>query len=211
VIFEHLVVGAFDCNCFVLGCSETRQALVVDPGDALPEITERLQRHGLTVTAIVATHAHLDHVGALSSLGEATGAPTCLHREDEFLYRELAMQAAAFRLPTPPSGPVGRWIRDGDALDFGRHRVEVIHTPGHTPGSVCFWVEGGSLLFSGDTLFQGSVGRTDLWGGDHGMLMRSIQERLLTLPPEARVLPGHGPATSLGAERSGNRFIAAWS
>jgi hydroxyacylglutathione hydrolase len=211
VIFEHLVVGAFRCNCFVLGCAETRQALVVDPGDALPAIREKLARHGLTVTAVVATHAHLDHVGALSGLGEATGAPTCLHPDDAFLYRQLAMQAALFGLPTPPSGPVTRWIKEGDSLAFGRHAAQVIHTPGHTPGSVCFWVEGASLLFSGDTLFQGSVGRTDLWGGDHGVLMRSIRERLLTLPPEARVLPGHGPATTLGAEAAGNRFIAAWS
>jgi hydroxyacylglutathione hydrolase len=211
VIFEHLVVGAFQCNCFVLGCEETREAIVVDAGDALQGITERLARHGLTVTAVVATHAHLDHVGAMSGLGEATGAPTCLHADDRFLYDDLAMQAALFGLPTPPAGPVGRWLKEGDTLAWGRHRAEVIHTPGHTPGSLCFWMEHESVLFSGDTLFAGSVGRTDLWGGDHGVLMRSIRERLMTLPEGARVLPGHGPATSIGREAAGNPFIATWS
>lgn len=211
MIFEHLVVGPFQCNCFILGCAETRQALVVDPGDALETIAGRLAAHGLTVTTIVATHAHLDHVGAMSGLGEATGAPTCLHPEDRFLYEHLGMQASLFGLLTPPSGPVTRWLKDGDTLTWGRRRAEVIHTPGHTPGSVCFWVEDRALLFTGDTLFKGSVGRTDLWGGDHPTLMRSIRERLLTLPADARVLPGHGPGTSLGREADGNPFIASWS
>jgi len=190
-----------------LGCKQTKQAIVIDPGDALPQIEARLQQHGLTVTDIVATHAHLDHVGALSGLGESTGAPTCLHRDDQFLYDHLAMQAAAFHLPTPPSGPVSRYLKEGDELTFGRHRVSVIHTPGHTPGSLCFYVEKESLLFSGDTLFQRSVGRTDLWGGDQQTLLKNIGERLLPLPEQTVVYPGHGQQTSIGVEKHQNPFL----
>ncbi|MBI5137306.1 MAG: MBL fold metallo-hydrolase [Nitrospirae bacterium] len=207
MIFEHLTVGMFQCNCFILGCERTRQAIVIDPGDALPSIVERVQRHGLTVTHIIATHAHLDHVGALSGLGQATGAPTCLHRDDQPLYDMLATQAALFRLPTPPSGPIARHIKEGDVIAFGQHRAAVLHTPGHTPGSVCFYMENEALLFSGDTLFQRSVGRTDLWGGDHRALIRSITEKLITLPPDTLVLPGHGARTDIGAEAAENPFL----
>lgn len=207
MIFEHLAVGVFQCNCFILGCEKTRQAIVIDPGDALPRIVERVEKHGLTVTHIIATHAHLDHVGAMSGLGETTGAPTCMHRDDQFLYDMLATQAALFRLPTPPSGPVTRYIKEGDSIAFGQHRVEVLHTPGHTPGSVCFYMENEQVLFSGDTLFQRSVGRTDLWGGDQGTLLTSIREKLLTLPEETMVLPGHGGQTAIGAEAAQNPFL----
>ncbi len=207
MIFEHLTVGAFQCNCFILGCEKTRQAIVVDPGDALDRIEKRVAAHGLTVTHIVATHAHLDHVGAMSGLGQSTGAPTCLHRDDQFLYDQLAMQAALFRLPTPPSGPVTRYLKDGDSIGFGQHRAEVIHTPGHTPGSICFYMESEDVLFSGDTLFQRSVGRTDLWGGDQPTLIRSIRERLVTLPEQTAVFPGHGSGTSIGSEIAENPFL----
>ena len=207
MIVEHLTVGAFQCNCFILGCKTTKEAVVVDPGDALPQIEARLKQHGLTVTHIIATHAHLDHVGALSGLGESTGAPTCLHKEDQFLYDHLAMQAAAFRLPTPPSGPISSYLKQGDAISFGKHRLDVIHTPGHTPGSLCFYVENEALLFSGDTLFERSIGRTDLWGGDQGTLIKNINERLLPLPDPTIVLPGHGGRTSIGSERVKNPFL----
>ncbi len=207
MIFEHLTVGAFQCNCFILGCQQTKQAIVIDPGDALDRIEQRLTDHGLTVTHIVATHAHLDHVGAMSGLGEITGAPTCLHAEDQTLYDQLAMQAALFRLPTPPSGPVTRYLREGDDIHFGTHRVHVIHTPGHTPGSLCFYAEKSGILFSGDTLFQRSVGRTDLWGGNHDALLRSITQRLLPLPHKTAVFPGHGARTSIGVEATENPFL----
>jgi len=207
MIFEHLAVGVFQCNCFILGCEETREAIVVDPGDHLERIIERVEGHGLNVTQIIATHAHLDHVGAMSGLGTHTGAPTCMHQEDQFLYDNLAMQADLFRLPTPPSGPVTRYLKEGDRISWGRHEAQVIHTPGHTPGSLCFFMPGEEILFSGDTLFQGSVGRTDLWGGDQPTLIRSITERLLRLPDETAVFPGHGPDTTIGFEGAENPFL----
>ncbi len=207
MIFEQLTVGAFQCNCFILGCETSREALVIDPGDALPQISARLADQNLTVTAIVTTHAHLDHVGAMSGLAEATGAPTCMHRDDQFLYDHLAMQATAFGLPTPPSGPIERYLSDGDVIQWGAHQAEVLHTPGHTPGSLCFSVPEVDQLFSGDTLFKGSVGRTDLWGGDQPQLLQSIQQRLLPLPDDTTVWPGHGAATQMGLERERNPFL----
>lgn len=208
MIFESLTVGVFQCNCFILGCEQTGEAIVVDPGDQPDEILDIVAGKGLTVTAIVATHAHLDHVGGMVDVHRATDAPTCLHKDDQFLYDHLAMQAALFRLPAPPSGPVTRYIQEGDVITWGGHEAQVIHTPGHTPGSLCFYLPGESLLFSGDTLFQGSIGRTDLWGGDQGQLLKSIRERLLPLPAETAVFPGHGPRTGIAREAAHNPFLA---
>jgi glyoxylase-like metal-dependent hydrolase (beta-lactamase superfamily II) len=207
MIFEQLAVGALQCNCYILGDERSREALVIDPGEEAGRILAVIRRHGLTVRAIVQTHAHFDHVGATAPLREATGAEVCLHRGDEELYAHLGLQAQWFGLPAPVATPVTRWCGDGDELKAGGLSLHVLHTPGHTPGSICVRHEGDALLFSGDTLFCGSVGRTDLWGGSQEQLMASIQQRILTLPDDTVVYPGHGPETTIGQERRSNPFL----
>ena len=207
MIFEHLAVGPLQCNCYVLGDEQTREALVIDPGDEVERILAVIASHRLSVRAIVQTHAHFDHVGATAPLRDVTGAEVCLHRGDEELYRHLPMQAQWFGLPAPPAAPVTRWCEDGDELKAGGLSLGVLHTPGHTPGSVCLAMPQQQMLFSGDTLFCGGVGRTDLWGGSYEQLMTSLQQRLLTLPDETVVYPGHGPETTVGHERDTNPFL----
>jgi glyoxylase-like metal-dependent hydrolase (beta-lactamase superfamily II) len=217
MIAETFPVGLFECNCTVLGDEKTRRALVIDPGDDVEGILERLQKHNLTCEAILHTHAHIDHIGATKALCEATGAPILLHAGDRGLYEEADIQARFLGLEPPEIRPVDRWIEDREVIRCGGIRGEVIHTPGHTPGSICFRLvameepsqgAGASLrLFSGDTLFFGSIGRTDLPGGDTGLILRSIRERLLSLPDETIVVPGHGPMTAIGRERKTNPYI----
>ena len=207
MIFEQLAVGPLQCNCYILGDDRTREAVVIDPGEEADRILALLDRHRLTVRVIVQTHAHFDHVGATAPLRKATGAEVCLHRGDEPLYANLALQARWFGLPAPEATPITRWCEDGEAVKAGGLALDVLHTPGHTPGSVCLSMGDARLLFSGDTLFCGSVGRTDLWGGSQEQLMASIERRLLTLPDETAVYPGHGPDTTIGQERRGNPFL----
>ncbi len=210
MLMEKLVVGPFQCNCSILACERSREAIVVDPGQEAERILAILRDKGWKPKYLVHTHAHLDHVGATEALASATRAEVCLHREDSFLYDHVAMQAALFRLPSFSVPPVTQWIEDRDVLSFGGHRLEVFHTPGHTPGSVSFYLAGesGPQVFTGDTLFLGSIGRTDLWGGDFPQLLGSIREKLLCLDDRAVVHPGHGPETSIGAERRHNPFLA---
>jgi glyoxylase-like metal-dependent hydrolase (beta-lactamase superfamily II) len=207
MIFEQLAVGPLQCNCYILGDDRTREALVVDPGDEAERILAVIECHRLTVRAIVQTHAHFDHVGATAPLREATGAEVCLHRGDRELYEQLPMQAQWFGLPAPKATAITRWCEDGDDVKAGGLVMAVLHTPGHTPGSLCLSLGEAKLLFSGDTLFCGGVGRTDLWGGSQEQLMASIQTRLLTLPDETAVYPGHGPDTTIGQERRSNPFL----
>jgi glyoxylase-like metal-dependent hydrolase (beta-lactamase superfamily II) len=199
-----------------LGCEKTREALVIDPGDDPEAILEVLRRHDLKCRGILHTHAHLDHVSATSQLAEATGAPILLHVADQPLYDNVELQAQMFGFPTPRTMPVDRLVADGDEVAVGDHSGEVLHTPGHSPGSLCLHMpesEGEDRIlrpqcvFAGDTLFFGSIGRTDLWGGDYGQIIRSIHERLLTLPDETIVIPGHGPQTTIGKERAANPFL----
>ncbi len=207
MIFEQLTVGPLQCNCFILGDEATREAIVVDPGEEAGRILALVNRHRLTVRSIVQTHAHFDHVGATGPLREATGAEVCLHRGDTFLYENLAMQAKLFGVPVPKAAPVSRWYDHGEEVKAGGLIMGVLHTPGHTPGSVCLSMASDQLLFSGDTLFCGSIGRTDLWGGSYEQIMTSIKERVLTLPDDTIVYPGHGPETTIGDERRTNPFI----
>jgi glyoxylase-like metal-dependent hydrolase (beta-lactamase superfamily II) len=207
MIFEHLTVGPLQCNCFILGDEATRDAIVVDPGEEADRILALVARHRLTVRTIVQTHAHFDHVGATGPLRDATGAEVCLHRGDTFLYENLAMQAKMFGVPVPKAAPVSRWYGHGEEVKAGGLAMGVLHTPGHTPGSVCLLMAAEQLLFSGDTLFCGSIGRTDLWGGSYEQIMTSIKERLLTLPDDTVVYPGHGPETTIGDERRSNPFV----
>jgi hydroxyacylglutathione hydrolase len=213
MILETFPVGLLQCNCTVLGCETTRRALVIDPGDDADVILNVLERNELTLETILHTHAHLDHVGATSALARATGASVMLHQADQYLYDHIEMQARMFGFPVPETIPVDRHVADGETIRVGQIEGEVMHTPGHTPGSLCLRMLGNgtgespTCVFAGDTLFFGSIGRTDLWGGNMDQILKSIRDRLLTLPDGMIVLPGHGPATTIGAERHANPFL----
>lgn len=207
LLCETFPVGAFQCNCSVLGDPDTKEAVVVDPGGDHERILQIVRHHDLTVKWIVHTHAHLDHIYETRDVKESAGGTLALHREDRFLYDGFLMQATMFGWQPREVLPVEHWLEDGESLGFGHRALEVLHTPGHTPGSCCFRL--GDLLLSGDTLFQRSIGRTDLPGGDYPTLERSIRERLYTLDPDTRVVPGHGAATTIGDERRSNPFVSA--
>jgi hydroxyacylglutathione hydrolase len=208
-------VGMLLCNCSIIGDPVTREALVVDPGDEVGRVLDLLGRHKLTVKAIVSTHAHIDHVGGLSKLHQYTGAPVMMHREDLPLYRAMDMQAAFLGVAPPDLTEVDHMLREGDILRWGSFEARVLHTPGHTPGSVCLYMphEAGNLsipapqLFAGDTLFAGSIGRVDLWGGSLHDMMDSLKGKLMALPDETLVHPGHGPGTTIGKERESNPYL----
>jgi glyoxylase-like metal-dependent hydrolase (beta-lactamase superfamily II) len=206
MIIESFPVGPFQCNCLILGCEETQAALVIDPGEEPENILERLLHLGLKTVYLLHTHAHLDHIGATDGVQKKAGGLTCLHEDDMTLCKNLELQASFFSLPTPTTPQIDRFLKDGDSLSFGNHSVEVLHTPGHTPGSLTFYIEGFGLV-TGDTLFAGSIGRTDLWGGSHSTLIHSIRKKLLSFPGETSVYPGHGPKTSIGREKKGNPFL----
>lgn len=216
VIHEILPVGMLQCNCSIIGDPESREALVVDPGDETARILETLARHAVTVKAIVSTHAHIDHVGGLRKMQQATGAPVLMHADDMELYRHLDIQAAWLGMRTPDPASIDKFLREGDTLRWGRFEAGVLHTPGHTPGSISLYLapqpdSGTSApnasLLAGDTLFAGSIGRTDLPGGSLEQILRSIHQKLLVLPDETIVYPGHGVATTIGEERAANPFL----
>jgi glyoxylase-like metal-dependent hydrolase (beta-lactamase superfamily II) len=207
LLVESLPVGAFQCNCTVLACGDSKRAVIVDPGGDPEKILEIVRHYDLEVVALVHTHAHLDHIAATRDIKEATGARILLHPEDRWLYDNFAMQAAMFGWKVRDVAPLDDTLADQQKIDFGKLAIEVVHTPGHTPGSVCFSLPGESLLLAGDTLFQRSIGRTDLWGGDFPTIVRSIRERLFALPEDTRVIPGHGPDTRIGEERKKNPFV----
>ena len=201
-------VGPLQCNCTVLGDPETGEAIVVDPGDDIESVMAVLQKHGLTCRAIVNTHTHIDHVGGNHALREATGARVMMHEADLPLYQRLPQQAVWLGLePAPLAGSVDEHIHQGDRVRAGGIDLEVLHTPGHTPGSLCFHLSGETLLLSGDTLFAGSVGRVDLGGTSFEEEVGSIRRRLLVLPDETRVIAGHGPLTTIGDEKRRNPYL----
>ena len=215
LIHITIPVGMLQCNCSIIGDPVSREALVIDPGDEVTRILELLGRHRLTVKAIVSTHAHIDHVGGLSKLRQYTGAPILMHRDDLPLYQGMEVQAAFLGVPTPEIAEVDQLLKEGDALSWGSFQANVMHTPGHTPGSVCLYLpkDAGSVtipaprLFAGDTLFAGSIGRTDLPGGDSQQILRSIRDVLFPLPEETAVVPGHGEETVIGMEKQSNPFL----
>jgi glyoxylase-like metal-dependent hydrolase (beta-lactamase superfamily II) len=270
LIHITIPVGMLQCNCSIIGDPATREALVIDPGDEVTRILDLLGRHRLTVTAIVSTHAHIDHVGGLAKLHQYTGAPVLMHRDDLPLYQAMEMQASFLGIQTPELIEIDQLLKEGDALRWGSFEAQVIHTPGHTPGSVSLYlphdagkvtvaeparkntvttVDGEEIdiddllkqslsretteealnaddsakneppdeaariarpapqLFSGDTLFAGSIGRTDLWGGSMHQIMQSLRTKLLHLPDDTIVYPGHGPVTTIGHERHLNPFL----
>lgn len=208
LIFEHFPVGPLQCNCVVIGDEQTKQAIVVDPGDDVQRIFDILKRHSLTVSAIIATHAHIDHVGALAALKQLTGAPAMIHEGDAALYEQLAQQAQWLGVPAPSTTSIDRFLKENEHLQCGARTLEVLHTPGHSPGSLSFVLDEPSpVVLSGDTLFAGSIGRTDLWGGSFPQIIESIRCKLLTFPNDVVVVPGHGPRTTIGAERATNPFL----
>jgi glyoxylase-like metal-dependent hydrolase (beta-lactamase superfamily II) len=209
---ETFPIGSLSCNCSLVYDTLTREALVVDPGDDAVELIAQVRKRELQVTSLLHTHAHFDHIGGSNAVKAELGAPMLLHRDDVELYRQLRQQGLMFGFPVAPPGELDQLIEEGFEVQLGeRSLLTTIHTPGHTPGSCCFYTEiaGEPLLFSGDTLFYRSVGRTDLPGGDPDALIRSIKERLFPLPEESYVVPGHGETTTLAAERRSNPFVAS--
>jgi len=209
IIVETIPVGPLQCNCTILGDLVSRKAIVVDPGGDAEILLERLVELNLQVERIIHTHAHLDHFLASGKMKEATGAKLALHREDLFLWDMLEDQCRMFGIPFEPPPPPDQWLENEEEIDLNDIQGKALHTPGHTPGSMCFLFESQKLLIAGDTLFQGSIGRTDLWGGDFKKIEKSIQEKLYTLDEETSVITGHGESTSIGHEMRTNSFVRA--
>ncbi|PIE70494.1 MAG: MBL fold metallo-hydrolase [Deltaproteobacteria bacterium] len=205
MILKQLAVGPIMANCFILGCPETRKAAVIDPGDEADKILMALADAGLKVTALVNTHGHFDHVAANKRMKEVTGAALMIHRDDAPMLSQLSLTAAAFGLSAENSPPADRQLKDGDTITVGTLSLKVIHTPGHTPGGITLLCEGHA--FVGDTLFAGSIGRTDLPGGNFNTLISSIKNRLYDLPDNTVVHTGHGPDTTIGNEKRFNPFV----
>lgn len=247
LIHEILPVGILQCNCSIVGDPVTREAIVIDPGEEVERILAALAKHRLTVKAILSTHAHIDHVGGLKKLHDVTGAPVLMNEGDLEMYRAMDVQAEFLGVAPPPLAKIDNLLNEGDTIRWGNYEARVLHTPGHSLGSISLYLpssasayEGGGnrvavpnaaaakspdavhrehkrggvgagapWLFAGDTLFAGSIGRTDLWGGSYPEIIRSIRLKLLTLPEDTIVFPGHGPSTTLAEERESNPFLVS--
>ncbi len=207
MIHEILTVGPLQCNCSILGDETSREAIVVDPGDDISRIMARLRQHSLTVKQIVITHGHIDHIAGAAKLKQLTGAPILYNQNDLPLVKMMDIQASWLGIGTPEVPPPDDTLNDGKLITIAGLSGSILHTPGHTEGSICLYLPDQSLLLAGDTLFHGSVGRTDLPGGNTRKLLSSIRERLLTLPDQVAVIPGHGERTTIGHERESNPFL----
>lgn len=209
MILETFSVGMLGCNCSILGDETSGTALVIDPGDEPDKVVAALKRHDLTATHILHTHAHIDHIGGSASVKRQCGCTAHLHEDDVWLHEHLDMQGQMLGLHSVEAVDLDAPLEEGDRYTVGAVGVEVLHTPGHSPGSVSFVLEadGRQVVFAGDTLFQGSIGRTDLWGGDSRAILRSLRGKLMSLDDDAEVITGHGPPTTIGRERRANPFI----
>src|ERR1039458_5057649 len=207
MIHEILPVGPLQCNCSIFGDERSGEALVVDPGDEIASVLEIVARRGLTVKAIAITHAHIDHIGGAAKLKQATGAPVYMNPEDTALQKMMAEQAAWIGVRTPEAVEIDVAATDGGKLAVGATEFHVLHTPGHTQGSISLWIPSERKLVAGDTLFRDSIGRTDLPGGDGRQILRSIHDQLLPLPSETEVFPGHGDPTTIAREKRSNYFL----
>lgn len=207
MIHEILPVGLLQCNCSVFGDETSREGLVVDPGDQIDDVLEIIERHGLHLKAIIITHAHIDHIGGAQKLKQATGAPVYMNLNDMELQKGLDRQAAWLGVEPPEPVAIDAPARDGDRLLIGATELLVLHTPGHTQGSISLWIPAEEKLVAGDTLFRDSIGRTDLPGGDGRQILRSIHDKLLPLPEQTVVIPGHGAKTTIGREKRENHFL----
>src|ERR1700758_3266772 len=207
MILETFPVGPLQCNCTILADEETREAIVVDPGDEISRIHHRLTALGLTLKQILITHAHIDHIGGALKLKSLTGAPIFLNENDLPLLQIMAEQAAWLGIPTPETAPPDEALTDGRGVGLENYPAQVLHTPAHPRASICLHFEPLKMVLAGDTLFAGSIGRTDLSGGNYDQILDSIQSRLLSLPENTKVVPGHGPVTTIGNERRTNPFL----
>ena len=207
MIHKVFPVGPLQCNCSIIADEQTREAMVIDPGDQIDDILEILRSENLSLKQIVVTHAHIDHVGGAMKLKAATGAPILMNQKDEALLKMLDVQATWIGMRPPGVVKVDEAVDDGRVLRVGKISSNVIHTPGHTEGSICLYFPAQKTLIAGDTLFAGSIGRTDLPGGSFEKIMRSLHNQVLQLPDDTQVIPGHGPATTIGEERETNPFL----
>lgn len=207
MIHKVFPVGPLQCNCSVVGDEQTRDAMVIDPGDQIEDILKILKSENLTLKQIVVTHAHIDHVGGAMKLKAATGAPILMNQNDQALLKMLDVQATWVGMKPPGPVQVDEAVGEGRVLKIGNIASNVIHTPGHTEGSICLYFPQQKTLVAGDTLFAGSIGRTDLPGGSYEKIMRSLHNQVLALPDDTQVVPGHGPVTTIGEERETNPFL----
>lgn len=205
MIIKTLEVGPIMANCYILGCEKTKEAVVIDPGDDADTILMTLAKASLTVKYLINTHGHFDHVGANKRMKEVTKADIMIHAEDEPMLSQLGRAAASFGLSAENSPAADNHLKDGDDISFGEIKLKVLHTPGHSRGGVALYTDG--HVFVGDTLFSGSIGRTDLPGGDYNTLISSIREKLFSLPDDTVVHTGHGPDTTIAKEKRSNPFL----
>jgi hydroxyacylglutathione hydrolase len=204
VIIKRLVVGPFASNCYIVGSEATKEAMIIDPGADAKKILESVNKLGLTTKLIALTHGHIDHISALKEVREATGARVCVHSDDSRFIQERPLRTV-FGTSYPSLSAPDRLFQGGDSIDVGDLHFLVLHTPGHTPGGICLL--GSGIMFTGDTLFNYGIGRTDFPGGSYNQLLNSIHTKLMILPDSTVVYPGHGPETTIGAERRGNLFL----
>ncbi len=206
MILETVIAGHLDVNCYLIGCEESHAGAVIDPGGDAEEIIKKAEKLGLKLKYIVCTHGHVDHIAAVDEIRKATGAKVMIHGADAEMLTDPQKNLSVFMGEKISIQPADIILKEGDVIDIGTVQLEVLHVPGHTPGGICLKTP--TAVFSGDTLFAGSIGRSDFPGGNHGLLVKGIKEKLLTLPDETRVYPGHGPDTLIGQEKRHNPFLA---